>query len=132
MYSPDFSRMMGGDEFPFPHVMLEESIQETFFPVMDQFAAVIDLKQRETLGHLWTGFRVGFARAFIFGAAGLLTLADQLEAIINPDKYYQMWCARIGMAKLCADCGEPDYPLDDKTGLCYTCWTLLGQDSEEE
>ncbi len=88
MHSPDFSRILGGDELPLPHVMLEESIEETFFPVMDQFTAVIDLKQRETLDLMWTGFRIGYARAFIFGAAGLLTLADQLEAIINPDKYY--------------------------------------------
>jgi hypothetical protein len=88
MYSPDFSRMMGGDELPLPQYMLEESVQETFFPVMDQFAAVIDLKQRETLDLMWTAFRIGYARAFIFGAAGLLTLSDQLEAIINPDKYY--------------------------------------------
>ncbi len=79
----------------------------------------------------WTGFRVTYARNFLFGAAALFTIADQLEALIYPDKYYQVIYARIGMAKLCADCGEPDYPLDDKTELCYTCWTLAGQDSEE-
>ncbi len=27
--------------------------------------------------------------------------------------------------KLCAECKEPDHPLDDKTGLCYTCWLLV-------
>lgn len=27
---------------------------------------------------------------------------------------------------VCSECKEPDYPLDDKTGLCYTCWTLAG------
>ncbi len=80
----------------------------------------------------WTGFRTAYARNFLFGAAALFTIADQLETLINPDKYYQVIYARIGMPKLCADCGEPDYPLDDKTGLCYTCWTLAGRESEEE
>ena len=88
MYSPDFSRMMGGDRLPLPQFMLEESLQETYFPVMDQFTAVIDLKQRETLDAMWTGFRIAYARAFVFGAAALFTLADQLEALIDPD-YYQ-------------------------------------------
>lgn len=27
----------------------------------------------------------------------------------------------------CKECGIIDYPLDDKTGLCYTCWLLEGQ-----
>ncbi len=84
MYTPHF----GGDELPLPHVMLEESIQENFFPVMQQFSAVIDLKQRETLDLMWTSFRIGYARQFIFGAASLLTLADQLEALVNPDYIY--------------------------------------------
>ena len=30
--------------------------------------------------------------------------------------------------KRCAECNEPDYPLDDKTGLCYTCWQLAGRE----
>lgn len=34
--------------------------------------------------------------------------------------------------KACAECKEPDYPLDDKTGLCYTCWVLQGAPQEEE
>ena len=88
MYSPDFGRMIGGDELPLPHIKLKESVQQQFFPVMDQFAAVIDLKQKETLDYMWTGFRIGYARSFVFAAASLLTLADQLEALIDSD-YYQ-------------------------------------------
>ncbi len=29
---------------------------------------------------------------------------------------------------VCSECKEPDYPLDDKTGLCYTCWQIAGMD----
>jgi hypothetical protein len=32
----------------------------------------------------------------------------------------------------CVECKEPDHPLDDKTGLCYTCWQIAGMESEEE
>jgi len=35
------------------------------------------------------------------------------------------------MKKLCNECKEPDYPLDDVTGLCYTCWQILGMYEEE-
>ena len=129
MYTPTIG---GGDIPMLSRDFLRESVmdlpaEEAVTPIV----AGIDIKQRETLSHMWTGFRIVYARAFIFGSASLLTLADQLEALVNPDKYYQIRYARIAMAKLCADCGEPDYPLDDKTGLCYTCWTLAGQDSEE-
>ena len=31
----------------------------------------------------------------------------------------------------CVECKEPDYPLDDKTGLCYTCWQIAGMEEEE-
>lgn len=26
----------------------------------------------------------------------------------------------------CVGCNEPDDPLDEKTGLCYTCWLIAG------
>jgi hypothetical protein len=72
MYSPDFSRMIGDDDdkIRFPKDLLEESVEETFYPVMDQFTAVIELKQDETLDAMWTGFRLAYARVFVFGAAG--------------------------------------------------------------
>ncbi len=34
--------------------------------------------------------------------------------------------------KRCLECNEPDYPLDDKTGLCYTCWQIAGMPEAEE
>ena len=130
MYTPTIG---GGDIPMLPRDLLRESLKDLQArEIATQFVAAVDLKQRETLDLMWTGFRVAYARQFVFAAAGLFTLADQLEALVDPDKYYQIRYARIGMAKLCADCGEPDYPLDDKTGLCYTCWTLAGQVSNNE
>ena len=43
-------------------------------------------------------------------------------------------CIEVGgrRMKRCAECNEPDYPLDDKTGLCYTCWQIAGMPEGEE
>ena len=32
--------------------------------------------------------------------------------------------------KRCANCNDEDEPLDDKTGLCYTCWQIAGMEEE--
>ncbi len=85
MYTPTF----GGRDLMFPSDFLEESVMDLQAEEFaTQFAAVIDLKVKETLDNMWYGFRVGIARNFIFGASALFSIADQLEALLNPDYLY--------------------------------------------
>ena len=85
MYTPTF----GDSGLTFPSDLLEESVMDLQAEEFaTQFAAVVDLKIKETLDHMWYGFRVGIARNFIFGASALFSIVDQLEALTNPD-YYQ-------------------------------------------
>ncbi len=33
---------------------------------------------------------------------------------------------------VCSSCKEPDHPLDDESGLCYTCWLVACYESSKE
>lgn len=85
MYTPQF----GDTEIWLPSDFLTHSVSELQAEeAATQFVAVIDLKVKETLDNMWYGFRVGIARNFIFGASALFSIADQLEALLNPDYLY--------------------------------------------
>lgn len=32
----------------------------------------------------------------------------------------------------CSYCTEPDYPLDEKSGMCYMCWLAHGDEEEDD
>jgi hypothetical protein len=85
MYTPSF----GGRGLKLPSDFLQERIME--LPIQEAltpFVAIADIKQRELLDAMWSGFRIGYARHFVFGASALFSLADQLEALVNPDYIY--------------------------------------------
>ena len=85
MYTPT----LGDSDLMLPSDFLRESVMDLQAEEFaTQFAAVVDLKVKETLDYMWYGFRVGIARNFIFGASALFTIADQLEALVNPDYLY--------------------------------------------
>ncbi len=74
--------------FELPRDMVKEAVLDEFdIHLIDPIVSGLYNTQIETVENLWTTFRVAFGRSFIFGAAALFTLADQLNELVID--YYQ-------------------------------------------